>query len=100
MIDAHDMYDAEMKRMAFQNVFKEHPDGPLVLAVIRNRLGVNCPDPKGINPDLIALDYWLLNMIGIKHEYNIMDETQALLSAANDNDLAEAKKKENDDEDA
>ena len=102
MIGKFDIFDAEETRLAFQNVFRDHPDGPSVLAEIRNRLGVNLPEAKNIVPELIAFDYWLLNMIGIKHELNIMEETKALLSAANDNDLAEArkeaKKKESEDE--
>jgi hypothetical protein len=85
------MYENEQNiRLAFQNVFVHHPDGYVVLALIRNQLGANCTAPEKIRPDLIAFDHWLLNRIGIKHNRNFEEETKALLGIANDNDLTAA----------
>ena len=86
-MDREETYDMEQKRLAFQNVFKNHPDGPLVLSIIRNQCGVNNFDASKVIPDLIVFDHWLLYMIGAKHEQNFMNETKGLLSAVNDDDL-------------
>lgn len=81
------MFENEERiRLAFQNVFR-HPDGYIVLAIIRHELGANCTDPDKIKPDLIAFDHWLLNKIGIKHVKNFEEEAKALLGIANDNDI-------------
>jgi len=87
-----DIYNMEARRMAFQNLFVHHPDGKMVYAIIRNELGANCYDPARIKPDLVAVDHWLMNQIGIKHQENIIEEAAALLNAANDNDLIAVKK--------
>lgn len=86
-----DIYDMEQKRIKFQNVFKSHPDGPEVLMHIRNQLGVNNYDPDRVVPELIAFDHWLMYMIGVKHDKNILNETKALLTAANNADLISVK---------
>ena len=95
-----DIYDLEQRRLAFQNLFVHHPDGKTVLAIIRNELGANCYNPAGIKPELIAFDHWILNQIGIKHQLNVIEETAALLTAANDNDLVAVKKQRNKTEEA
>ena len=82
-----DVYDLEQKRIAFQNVFKNHPDGPLVLSVIRNELGVNNYEEGKVKPDLIVFEHWLMYMIGAKHPQNFLNETKGLLSAVNDDDI-------------
>jgi hypothetical protein len=99
VLEYDDLYDAEARRMAFQNVFVHHKDGIIVLAIIRNELGANCYMPEALKPDLIAFDHWLLNQIGVKHKYNVMTETEALLTAANDNDIHEEKTRRNTRED-
>lgn len=88
-----DLYDLEQKRRAFQAVFKDHPDGPLVLSVIRNQLGVNNYDAGNVIPELVVFDHWLQYMIGIKHEQNFLEETKALLKAVNDNDIIQMRKR-------
>lgn len=87
-----DLYDLEQKRIKFQNVFKNHPDGPEVLSIIRNQLGANNYDADKVIPEFIAFDHWLQYMIGIKHEQNFLEETKALLTAVNDNDLIAVRK--------
>ena len=90
-----DLYDLEQKRLKFQNVFKDHPDGPEVLAIIRNQCGANNYDADKVIPELIVFDHWLQYMIGIKHDQNFMEETQALLSAVNDTDIVNMRKQIN-----
>lgn len=87
------LYDLEQKRRAFKAVFKDTPDGPLVLSIIRNQLGANNYDAGKVIPELVVFDHWLQYMIGIKHEQNFMEETKALLTAINDDDIIALRKK-------
>jgi len=86
-MDREETYDLEQNRIAFQNVFRDHPSGPLVLSIIRNQLGVNNFEAEKVVPELVVLDHWLLYMIGVKHEQNFLNETKGLLAAVNDDDI-------------
>lgn len=88
-----EIFDSETKRLAFRNVFVEHPDGPLVLAIIANECGSNEVRASNIEPVLIAFYNWMLGQIGVNHDQNFMEKTKALLTAANDNDIVAARKK-------
>lgn len=73
-------------RQAARNVFASG-DGPVMLTWILDECGLYEKDPVMVRPELVAFANRLLAMMGVVHCLNLVRVTEALLGAANDDDL-------------